>query len=370
MLRGSLPLVLLIAGAAAGCSGAASGTTPPSFTSVTTVARGLEVPWALAFADSRTMLVTERPGRVRLVVNGRMRRAPILKLAAVAEGEGGLLGLALDPDFPRQRFAYVYYTAREGNRVSRFRVARDFRFSGEKVLLRRIPAGAIHDGGAIAFGPDRLLYITTGDAGTPARAADLRSLAGKILRIRPDGRVPPRNPFPRSPVFSYGHRNPQGIAWDAAGRLYASEHGPTGERGLCCQDELNLIQPGRFYGWPYRAGRARAAPGMPPARPVDPVAESGQATWAPAGLAAFRGPGGVTSLFVATLRGERLLRFNLAKQDPRRITGMQTVLRGYGRLRAAALAPDGCLYLTTSNRDGRGSARRGDDRVLRACPRR
>lgn len=342
---------------------------PVSFTRVQIVARGLQAPWALAFPDRRTILVTERPGRVRIVVDGRLRREPVARVSVVAEGEGGLLGLALHPDFARQRLAYLYYTARDGNRVSRFRVTRDFRFSGERVLLRGIPAAANHDGGRIAFGPDGMLYVATGDAGRPELAADRRSLAGKILRIRPDGRIPGDNPFRGSPVFSYGHRNPQGLAWDGAGRLYESEHGPSGELGLCCNDELNVIAPGRFYGWPFWAGRTRAAPGSPPAPPVAPIAASDGSTWAPAGLAVYRAGDGRTVLFVATLRGERLLRFVLAAGSARRVAGVATALNGFGRLRAANVGPDRCLYLTTSNRDGRGTPRAGDDRILRLCPR-
>lgn len=346
------------------------GQSPLDFSRVEEVAGGLEVPWALAFPDRSRILVTERAGRVRLIDRGRLRAVPLAKLDVVARGEGGLLGIALHPDFPRRRFAYLYYTAEDGNRVSRFRLSRDFRFRDEKVLLRGIPAGTIHDGGRIAFGPDGMLYVATGETGNPPLAANRRSLAGKLLRLRPDGRVPEGNRFRASPVFSYGHRNPQGFDWDGKGRLYASEHGPSGELGLCCHDEVNLIERGRFYGWPFRAGRVRAMRGDPPERPVAPIAESGAATWAPAGLAVHEPRGGPTSLFVATLRGQRLLRFVLAKGNPRRVARVGVALAGFGRLRAASFGPDGCLYLTTSNRDGRGEPRRNDDRVLRMCPRR
>lgn len=371
---GRLLSILFAALVAAGCGGDGSDGeafgalgAPLDFARVETVARGLEVPWALAFPDRRTILVTERRGRVRVIEDGRLRAAPVARIGVVAEGEAGLLGIALHPNFGRQRFAYLYYTARDGNRVSRFRVASDWRFRDEKVIVRGIPAASIHDGGRIAFGPDRLLYVATGDAGSPPRAADRRSLAGKLLRLRPDGRIPAGNPF-RSRVFSYGHRNPQGLGWDRAGRLYASEHGPTGELGLCCRDELNLIRSGRFYGWPFRAGRARGASGRPPQASVAPLVESGSATWAPAGLAVEQPAGSPTSLLVATLRGERLLRAVLTA--PGRVARVETALRGFGRLREATFGPDGCLYLTTSNRDGRGDPRAGDDRVLRVCRRR
>lgn len=362
----SLAALLLFA---AGARPATRAQAPLDFGRVQTIAGGLEVPWGLAFPTARAILVTERVGRVRLILNGRLRAQPVATLAVDDIGEGGLLGIAVHPNFARTRLAYLYYTASDGNRVSRFRVAADFRFRGERVLVSGIPSSSVHDGGRIAFGPDGMLYIATGDAGRSTLAADRRSLAGKILRIRPDGKIPGGNPFRGSRVFSYGHRNPQGFDWDDSGRLYAAEHGPSGEVGLCCHDEVNLVQRGRFYGWPFRAGRTGGASGTPPAQPVDPIAESGSATWAPGGLAVYRPSGGRTSLLVATLRGQQLLRFVLAEGNPRRIATVQVALAGVGRIRAAEFGPNGCLYVTTSNRDGRGVPSSRDDRVLRICPR-
>lgn len=365
---------IVLAWLLAACGGA--GATPEhsagasegsEFGAARTIARGLEVPWAIAFAGRRTILLTERPGRIRLIQNGRLRARPVARLSVVAVGEAGLLGLALDPAFPKRRFAYVYYTARDGNRVSRFRVGADFRFSGEKVILRRIPAAGIHDGGRLAFGPDRMLYVTTGETGISQLGADRRSIAGKVLRIRPDGRVPAGNPFRGSPVFSYGHRNPQGLDWDARRRLFEAEHGPTGEGGLCCHDEINRIRRGRFYGWPYRAGRAVLTRSQPPATPVAPLAESGDDTWAPSGLAVYQRRGEPPALLVAALHGERLLRFTLDRAG--RVVRRDVALRGFGRLRDVRVGPDGCVYVTTSNRDGRGEPRPGDDRLLRMCAR-
>ncbi len=340
---------------------------PLDFGRVETVATGLEVPWGLAFVDERTILVTERQGRVRVVEGGRLRAEPAAEIDVAAVGEGGLLGIALHPDFPAERLVFVYYTASDGNRVSRFRLGESLEFRGERVLLDGIPASAVHDGGKIAFGPDDLLYVSTGDAGDAELAADRRSLAGKILRIAADGSVPEDNPFAGSPVFSYGHRNPQGFDWDAEGRLYASEHGPSGEGGLCCHDELNRVEAGEFYGWPFRAGETTLLRGSPPQQPIAPIAESGEETWAPAGVAVDEPEGGERSLLVANLAGEQLLRFPLANSG--RLAEPEMVLSGLGRLRAAELGPDGCLYLTTSNRDGRGNPREGDDRILRACRR-
>ena len=375
--------VLIALSLLAGCSSGSDGTEPspsssttaPStsasptggsldFSRATTVAGELVVPWDLAFVDARTILVTERDGRVRVVRNGRLQSRPVARIDVVSSGEGGLLGIALHPQFPSQRFAYVYYTSGGGNRVSRFRLGTDLTFANERVLIKGIPSASIHDGGRIAFGPDGMLYVATGDAGEPQRAASKSSLAGKILRVRPDGSIPDDNPFRGSPVWSYGHRNPQGLAWDLQGRLFESEHGPTSELSLCCNDEINLIRKGGYYGWPYRAGRRPGFPGTPPEDPIDPLATSGNNTWAPAGLVVDGG----SALLVAALRGSRLMRFRFASGGPA-IGDPSTALNDFGRLRAARFGPDGCLYLTTSNRDGRGSPRSNDDRILRICRR-
>jgi glucose/arabinose dehydrogenase len=301
---------LIAAVALAGCGGHATQTARPL--AATVVATGLEAPWDLAFLPGGDVLVTERPGRLRLVREGRLEPEPVAEVEVAAHGEAGLLGVALHPSFTDRPFVYLYATDAAGreNRILRFRLTKGgpagVRLADERVLLGGIPAAPVHNGGRLRFGPDRMLYATTGDAGTPARAAYPRSLAGKILRLNPNGSVPTANPFPGFPVWSYGHRNPQGLAWDGDGRLYASDHGPTGEFGLCCHDEVNLIRRGGFYGWPLRAGAVRAAtPGEiglthAPARIVNPVVESGGSTWAPSGIA-FSGRGVV----VATLADER-----------------------------------------------------------------
>jgi aldose sugar dehydrogenase len=334
---------------------------------VQTLVGGLEVPWDLAeLAGGGAIFVTERAGRVRVVERGELRPEPVLTLDVEARGEAGLLGIALHPAFDQERFAYVYYTAGTGNRISRFVVGDDLVFFDEDVLVDGIPAARSHDGGRIAFGPDGHLYATTGDAGDPESSSDLGSLAGKILRLTADGSVPADNPFPDSLVYSFGHRNPQGLDWDRHGNLYISDHGPSGEFGLCCHDELNLIEPGGYYGWPFFAGEVGAAPGELPAEHIEPIATSGENTWAPAGIAVIDDGDG-TALLVAGLAGQQLLRFDVSPDDPRAVTAAGPVLDGVGRLRAVMVAADGCLVVATSNTDGRGDPRPEDDRLLRAC---
>lgn len=330
------------------------------------VVDGLDVPWDLAFVDETTILVTERDGQIRVVEDGELRDGTVADIDVVATAESGLLGIALHPDFDQERFAYVYYTADDDNRLARYPLDDELSFGDEEVLLDGIPAAPTHDGGRIAFGPDGHLYVTTGDANEPDTAADEDSLAGKILRIDADGEIPDDNPFGDSPVYSYGHRNPQGLAWDDDGNLYASEHGPSGEFGLCCHDELNRIEAGGFYGWPFRIGATEADDGEPPAETIEAIATSDEDTWAPSGIAARTEADG-TAVYMANLRGEELLRFTIDPDDPDSVTDTEVVLDGEGRLRAAAVGPDDCLYVTTSNTDGRGDPADDDDRLLRFC---
>ena len=325
--------------------------------SVEEVARGLEVPWSLDFAPDGRIFLTERGGQVRVIEGGQLLPEPVLSLD-VGSGEGGLLGIALDPGFEQNRLVYLYYTYGlfAQNRVSSF-TETERGLEDEQVLLDGIPGHWIHDGGRIAFGPDGMLYVTTGDAADPDLAQDVSSLAGKILRLNPDGSVPPDNPFPGSPVYSYGHRNPQGLDWDAQGRLVATEHGPSGERGRA-HDEINVIEAGANYGWPLAVGDEEADGA------AGPALHTGNETWAPSGAAFYEGPISEWDgmYMVAALAGRALV-----EVDPSGWSVEGTHLEEYGRLRDAAMGPDG-LYVLTSNRDGRGSPSPGDDFVLRVVP--
>jgi aldose sugar dehydrogenase len=323
--------------------------------SVAVVAERLSIPWEIVFLPDGDMLVTERPGTlIRIGRDGAV--IPISGVRHV--GEGGLLGLALHPDFTENKLIYLYLTTTEGSGVEN-RVDR-YRFEGNELtertpILGGIPGAIYHDGGRIAFGPDGYLYIATGDATREQLAQDKESLAGKILRLDEDGSIPRDNPFGTA-VYSYGHRNVQGLAWDDRGNLWATEHGRSGIRSG--YDELNRIERGGNYGWPTVEGDERHD-GM-----IAPVIHSGATTtWAPSGAAYSGG-----SIFFSGLRGEALYE---AKLDVDRIgvEELRTHLQGeYGRIRAVVAGPDGRLHLSTSNTDGRGNPQEEDDRILRVDP--
>ena len=322
---------------------------PPSATAGTggkprTVAADLEVPWAVAFLPSGDALVTERDSArlVRITPSGE--KTTVGTVPGVEPlSEAGLLGVAVSPSYSTDHLVYLYYTAESDNRV--VRATYDGRLGTSEPIVTGIPKGSNHNGGRLAFGPDKMLYITTGETGNGPLAQDRNSLAGKILRVTPDGRPAPGNPFGNR-VWTYGHRNVQGLAWDGQGRLYATEFG---QNRL---DEINLIQKGRNYGWPEVEGDEDGGDGF--TKPL--------LTWttdeaSPSGLAYADG-----SLWAAALRGERLWQVPLNNgKVGRPVAHFEDE---FGRLRAAVRAPDGTLWVTTSNRDGRGDPARNDDRII------
>ncbi|MET0956639.1 MAG: PQQ-dependent sugar dehydrogenase [Cryobacterium sp.] len=332
------------------------------------IAEGLDAPWSVLRLPSGATLISERDSALvrELLPDGSLRDAGSVA-DVVPNGEGGLLGLAYLPAAAEGTFqtgtalpadptaaaaeagwVYAYFTAASENRIVRMPLtgsAGSLGLGAAEPVLSGIPAAGNHNGGRIAFGPDGLLYATAGDAGSSANAQDLGSLGGKILRMTPTGDVPADNPF-GTLVYSYGHRNPQGIAWDSTGRLWASEFGQN------TWDELNQITAGGNYGWPEVEGRAGGNQFRDPARQWRTDAAS------PSGIAVAGG-----SVFMAGLRGERLWQIPLLASG---VGKPRALLAGrYGRLPAVAAAPDGSRWVLTNNTDGRGSPRQDDDRIIR-----
>ena len=339
---------------------------------VETVANNLEVPWAIAFAPDNRILFTERGGRVRVIEAGKLRPQPIHVIADVEpSGESGLMDLTLHQRFSENRFLYLAYAYRgDGGqrvRVVRFREANNS-FTDSRVIVENIPAARNHAGTRVRFGPDGKLYVTTGDATEGDLAQGMNSLAGKTLRLNDDGSVPSDNPFVnqqgvRPEIWSYGHRNAQGLAWQPGTNLqFQTEHGPSGFDGRGGGDEVNIVERGKNYGWNEISHRETRA-GM-----ESPLLEYTPAV-APASAMFYRGkafPQFQGNFFFGNLRGETLIRVVL---DGRRVVSQERLLEDkYGRIREVAEGTDGAIYFSTSNRDGRGSPARDDDRIMRLVP--
>ncbi len=327
-------------------SGPPSSAPQPTPKPVETIATGLPVPWGLAFLPNSSALVTLRDrGEVLLVAEGAKTLSVGHVPGVEPDGEGGLLGIAVSPTFATDHMVFVYFTARDDNRVMRMTFDGTTLAPG-RIIVEGITKAPNHDGGRLSFGPDGYLYIATGDAGLGAPAQDKATLNGKILRVTAEGSPAPGNPFPGSRIWSLGHRNVQGMAWSRAGTMYASEFGQN------TWDELNLIEPGRNYGWPNVEGIARQS-GF-----VDPIEQWPTADASPSGITI----GKDAAIYMAALRGESLWRIPL---DTRGKVGTpQRLLQGrYGRLRTVVSAPDGRLWLVTSN-TFRGTPRPGDDQIL------
>ena len=322
---------------------------------VSALAANLEVPWSFAFLPDGDALVTERDSGRLLQVSTSGDVREVQTLPESGSGEGGLLGVAVSPDYTEDGYIYAYYTTETDNRVVRFRMGEP-----PEPILTGIPVNTFHDGGRIKFGPDGMLYVTTGDAGRSKNSQDRNSLGGKILRIEPDGSIPPDNPFPDNPVYSYGHRNVEGLAWDEEGQLYASEFGAS------TWDEVNRIRAGKNYGWPEVEGRGGEDQGY-----VDPITVWPTSEASPSG-AEIMVEGAIPQwegdLFVAALRGERL--WHLELNDRGEVVDREKLLDGeVGRVRDVTQAPDGSLWVSTSNRDTYGSpVSDQDDRILRLAP--
>ena len=324
-------------------SGPAKGT-------LSTVATGLDVPWGLAFLPNGAAIVAERQtGRVLRIPHGGGSITPLITLPGVNTGgtaEGGLLGLAVSPDYGTDGLLFAYFTTDSDNRIVSFTA--DGGTAGVRPVLTGLRQGNIHNGGRIGFGPDGKLYAGVGETGERGLAQDLSSNNGKILRINSDGSVPSDNPFPGSPVWSYGHRNVQGLAWDSSGRLWSSEFGQ--DRF----DEVNLIEKGKNYGWPNVEGVGDTDGGKytnPKVTwPTDEASPSGSAILG-------------DTLYIGALHGRAVLQVGL---DGTTATKKSPLFAGrFGRIRTTAAAPDGSLWFTTSNRDGRGDPRDGDDHIFR-----
>lgn len=309
------------------------------------IATELAAPWSMVFAEN-TLIVSERDSGRIVEIDSAGNARQIIRLDDVVHGgEGGLLGLAF-----QQPYLFAYSTAEDGNRIQRFELSGDsgaLALSHPRTILSELPSAGIHNGGRLAIGPDSMLYATVGDAGNESSAQDLESLGGKILRLTIQGEVPGDNPFPGSPVFSFGHRNPQGIAWAPDGTMYASEFGQNR------WDELNIIEPGANYGWPVHEGIAED----PEYR--DPIQQWSTQSASPSGITIYDGV-----LYIANLRGERLRTVELSTPHD----STEFLVGDHGRLRDVKASETGELWVLTNNTDGRGTPQEGDDRILGISP--
>ena len=316
------------------------------------VATHLQKPWALTFGDGK-IFFTEKVGKIRVVDNGTLVNESVADFRVADISDAGLLGITTHPDFIKNHFIYVYYTYKEGdklwNKVLRITESND-KIVDAKVILDKIPGAEFDDGGVIKFGPDKKLYIGTGDATDENAAQDMTSLAGKILRLNDDGSIPNNNPDPNSPVYSLGHRNPQGLAWDDQGNLYETEEGPTKN------DEINLIKENKNYGWPNQECSG--------SKEYQPALNCYNISIEPAGIT-YYGSGSLdfkNSLILATLRGNILYQLPISNGN---VTSQKIILDGLGRIREVGVGPDNYLYILTGNTDGQGFPDKNDDKLLR-----
>ena len=320
--------------------------------SIEIIATNLEKPWSLDFSDNRIFL-TEKVGRVRVIDSGKLITEPLVYLRVADVPEGGLLGITTHPNFEENHFLYVYYTYFEEdklwNKILRITESEN-KIKEAQIILDKIPGSKFNNGGVIKFGPDNKLYVAVGSGTEHHRAQELQSLAGKILRLNDDGTIPTDNPFTDSPIFSYGHRNPQGMTWDVSGNLYVSEIGPSQN------DEVNLVLASKNYGWPEQecSGNKKYVDSM---ICFDP-------SFDPAGIVYYTSNNlnFQNSLILASLRGGNLYQLEISEGE---IISQKSILGGLGRIRDVNEGPDGFLYVITSNTDGKGFPDKTDDKLLR-----
>lgn len=309
------------------------------------LAKNLDTPWDLVFLQNGEILFTEREGNLKL----RTKEGEIKQIAkidtAFESGEGGLLGIALHPDFEKNHYIYLYFTSFNKNQIVRFSFENN-QLIQNQLIFNSIPKNLFHNGGRIKFGPDNKLYITTGDAQNSDLSQDVNSFAGKILRLNDDGSIPSDNPFPNSPVYSLGHRNPQGLTWNKDGQLFETEHGNQ------AFDEVNKISPGKNFGWPKIKGDETNA-GF-----EVPFLHSGTNTWAPSGVEIKD-----DYLYFTGLRGSAIYRIDLKTLELKEFFKNE-----FGRIRTINLGTDGYFYILTNNRDGRGKPEDDDDRIVKISP--
>ena len=327
----------------------------------------LDTPWELVFAPDGRLFATQRPGSIVTIANGNTKIWLALDSTAIEVGESGLLGITLDPQFAQNGYVYIGYTyaASKGplklvNKLVRYKENSNQQPVFDKVLLDGIEGNYIHNSGPLEFGPDGMLYWAVGDRYIPDLAQDKSVLNGKILRLTRDGDIPSDNPFPNSYIYSYGHRNPQGLAFHPDTKeLWSTEHGPSDEQG-CCRDEINRVLAGRNYGWPViRGGEQHEGMETPAWYSGDTV------TWAPTGAFFVKQGEWKGSMLFTGLRGKALYRAVFDVNDPTRIDTVERYLYNkYGRLRNVIEGPDGRIYIAVSNQDGRGDPLTEDDRII------
>lgn len=341
--------------------------TPEEF-EVEEFASRLRVPWSMVFTSENRILVSQRPGSIVQIVDGKLNNVPLISFSEVSSrSEEGLMGLAVDPEYSSNKkiYACLAYSSDAGLRIKVVSL-QDFGASLTSLgdVVSGIPAAQFHAGCRLGFGPDQKLYISTGDASQRDLAQKVESLAGKILRVNKDGSIPADNPFPGSPVYALGLRNSQGFDWDVNGDLYATDHGPSVFDGPAGGDELNLVSYGSNLGWPLVSHEKTRAGLESPLLVFTPAV-------APAGLLSYSGktlPQFTNNLFFALLRGEGVMRVQVDENDPKRIKNYQKIISSYGRIRDIVESPAGVLYFATSNTDGRGDPSDDDDKIYRLIP--